>query len=332
MRFRSNLSAMKRYARGTLPAICVLAGVLASTAARADTPAQQGGSPAASPDASADARMQYHLGTQAFQAKRYKDAALHFETAAALRPSAVALYTAGMAWDLASRPERAADAYVRAKAMSGLDSKQSSVAVERVAQLERTLGTVVVTAPAGWRVQLDAFTEVPTPARLHGAPGVHVLSIREPGDVIELRDVSLEAGKVVNLELGEKPKPAVVEVPPKVEHVAPEYHQPGFWNARRGVGAIIAGAGVAALGGGAVLGLQANKARDAYNAGPTRQSYDHASSMQTWTNVAFIAGGVLLAGGVVLVVWPRSEKGGAQQPAKLSVAPSVGGAVLGGSF
>ena len=81
----------------------------------------------------------------------------------------VALYTAGLAWDLASAPERAADAYGRALEVGGLDPKQTALAKDRVAQLEKTLGTVAVAAPEGWRVQLDTFTEVPTPARLHAA-------------------------------------------------------------------------------------------------------------------------------------------------------------------
>src|SRR5690242_9414755 len=70
--------------------------------------------------ASAEARSQYGLGTQAFQAKKYVEAATHFEAAAAARSSAVALYTAGLAWDLAGKQERAADAYSRALEAPGL--------------------------------------------------------------------------------------------------------------------------------------------------------------------------------------------------------------------
>ena len=51
--------------------------------------------------ASTEARTQDGLGTQAFQAKKYAEAATHFEAAAAARSNAVALYTAGLAWDLA---------------------------------------------------------------------------------------------------------------------------------------------------------------------------------------------------------------------------------------
>src|SRR5688572_22296764 len=92
-----------------------------------------------SADPAAEARSQYQLGTQAFQAKKYSEAALHFESAASFRPHAVALYTAGLAWDLANNPARAADAYSRALDVPGLDAKQSATAKDRVAALEKSL-------------------------------------------------------------------------------------------------------------------------------------------------------------------------------------------------
>jgi hypothetical protein len=284
-------------------------------------------------DSAAEARQQYTQGTQAFQAKRYEEAALHFEAAASFRTNAVALYTAALAWDLATRPERAADAYGRALAVGGLEPKQGNLAKDRVAQLEKTLGTVVVTAPEGWRVQLDTFTEVLTPARLHGATGVRSLSIRAPGKPIERRDVNLEASKISNLELKDEPKavpkpdPEPVKPPPVVVAPVPP-RQETYWITRRVIGVGVAGVGLAALGSGIILGLQANSAKDAYNAGPTRESFDHASSLQTWTNVSLIAGGVLIAGGIALVVIPDKDEGQGRMRASLT----PGGAVVSGTF
>ena len=283
-------------------------------------------------DSAAEARQQYTQGTQAFQAKRYEEAALHFEAAASFRTNAVALYTAALAWDLATKPERAADAYGRALAVGGLDPKQGNLAKDRVAQLEKTLGTVVVTAPEGWRVQLDTFTEVLTPARLHGATGVRSLSIRAPGKPIERRDVTLDANRAANLELKDETK--VVKnpdpEPPKVSQVQPQPKPPprmeSFWITRRVVGVGVAGVGLAALGGGIVLGLEANSAKTAFDAGPTQESFDHASSLQTWTNVSLIAGGVIVAGGLALVLVPDKDEG----QVRVGLAP--GGAVMTGKF
>ena len=280
-----------------------------------------------------EARQQYQQGTQAFQQKRYQEAALHFEAAASFRTSSVALYTAGLAWDLASKPERAADAYGRALEVGGLDPKQTGLAKDRVAQLETTLGTVAIAAPDGYRVQLDTFTEVPTPARLHAGAGVHGLSVRAPGKPIERRDVTLQAGKVVNLELKEEPKvqPKVevepVKPPPVIAPPPPPPPRMHFWTTRRVAGVGVAGVGVAALGATIVLGLEANSAKTAYDAGPTRESFDHASSLQTWTNVALVSSVVLVAGGAVLVLWPDPDGEG-----QVRVGATPGGVVMAGKF
>jgi hypothetical protein len=285
-------------------------------------------------EAATDARQQYQQGTQAFQQKRYQEAALHFEAAASFRTSSVALYTAGLAWDLASKPERAADAYGRALEVGGLDPKQMGLAKDRVAQLEATLGTVTVAAPEGWRVQLDTFTEVPTPARLHAGAGVHGLSVRAPGKPIERRDVTLQAGKLVTIELKEevKAQPKIAEEPAKPPPVvAPPPAPPPrmqFWTTRRVAGVGVAGLGVAALGATIVLGLEANSAESAYKAGATRELLDHASSLQTWTNVALVSSVVLVAGGVALVLWPDPDGG----EAHVRVGAAPGGVVMAGKF
>jgi len=214
--------------------------------------------------------------------------------------------------------------------VGGLDPKQSSLAKDRVAQLEKTLGTVVVTAPDGWRVQLDTFTEVLTPARLHGATGVRSLSIRGPGKPIERRDVMLDANKVSTLEVKDEakalPKEPEPVKPSSVAAPAPSSRRDSFWITRRVIGVGVAGAGLAALGSGIVLGLEASSAKDAYDASATRESFDHASSLQTWTNITFVTGAVLLAGGIALVVIPDKDEG------RVRVSVTPGGAVIMGKF
>ena len=318
---------MKRSAQGLAFAFA-LAVAGASGTARADDP------PAA--DSAAEARQQYGMGTQAFKEKRYSEAALHFEAAAAFKANAIALYTAALAWDLASRPERAADAYARSLDVPGLDAKQTTIAKDRVSALEKSLGTAIVTAPEGWKVQLDTLTEVPAPARLHAPPGVHTLTMRIPNRPIERRDVTLEAGKATTVELKDEPKPAPkVEPEPEIEKPSPAPVEPTparvrepFWTTLRVVGVGVASVGVAALGAGAILGTSANGAKDAYDAAPTRAAFDHASSLQTWTNVALISGALLVAGGVVLVVLPVSDR----PEGRVKVGAAPGGVVLGGTF
>lgn len=309
--------------RAGLVCLVALAAVATAAPARADE------------DSAVEARQQYQQGTKAFSGKKYAEAALHFEAAAALKPSAIALYTAALAWDLASRPERAADAYSRSLDVSGLDEKQTNTAKERIAALEKSMGTVQVVGPEGTKVQLDTFTEVKVPAKLHGAPGNHSLSVRVTNKPVEKKDVTLEAGKSISLDLKEEPKPAPppVEEPPKKdvpakpEPLPPRLAHP-FWTTPRVIGVGVAGLGIAAIGGAIILGFNAKDAESAYKDAPSRPALDHASTLQTWTNVTIIAGAVLAAGGVALIAIPIGEKN--EQGMHAGLTP--GGATLEGTF
>ena len=305
--------------------------------------------PAAAQDAesAAEARQQYQDGTKAFSAKRYADAALHFEAAAGFKANAVALYTAALAWDLASRPERAADAYGRALDVGGLDAKQTKNAQDRTTALEKTLGAVAVTAPEGWKVQLDTLTEVSAPAKLHATGGVHTLSVRLPNKSIERRDVTLEAGRTIPLELKDEPKtpkaaakpvetPKPLDATPAKADALPPRLRDNFWTTSRAIGVGVTGFGVASLVATAILGSNANSAKDAYDAAPSKKGYDHAHSMQTWTNLSLAAGLLLAAGGIVLIAVPiggehDSHHGLGPNP-EVHLAAAPGGMTLGGTF
>src|SRR5262249_20219459 len=137
----------------TLARVRVIALLLLSVGVSVALPGR-----ASADDDAAEARQQYNLGTTAYRDKRYVEAALHFEAAAAQRAHAVTLYTAALAWEQANRPDRACDDYGRALDVPGLSAQQASHAQGRVATLEKTLGTVAVSAPEGWRVQLEGLT------------------------------------------------------------------------------------------------------------------------------------------------------------------------------
>ena len=315
--------------------------------------------PATAQDAesAAEARQQYQDGTKAFSAKRYADAALHFEAAAGFKANAVALYTAALAWDLASRPERAADAYGRALDVGGLDAKQTKNAQDRTTALEKSLGTLAVTAPDGWKVQLDTLTEVSAPSKLHATGGVHTLSVRLPNKSTERRDLTLEAGKTIPLELKDEPKtpkatakpsdtPKPVDgAPAKADPLPPRLREQ-FWTPSRTIGVGVTGFGIASLVATAILGSNATSAKDAYNGAPSKLGYDHANAMQTWTNVTLAAGLVLAVGGVILIAVPiggehdsrhglgprRAPVANAAQTAEVHLSATPGGMALGGSF
>ncbi len=299
-----------------------------------------------SPEALADAARQSDLARAALKAKRPAQAAHLFEAAAALGRQPAASYAAGLAWEVADRPERAADAFARALAPApgtdALGPAEAAQAKDRLDTLERSLGALDVKAPAGWTVQLDAGTEAAAPARLHGVGGVHALAVSSPDRPIARRDVRLEVGKVTALALKDEPAPKApaegaghAPAPPVAPTAAAPLPRASVTvndaapsgQVRTAIGFTAMGLGVAGLGAAALLGLQTIDARNAFNAAPSRPLYDHEQALQTWTNAALIGGAVLTVAGVVLVVWPV---GGGD--AKVGLAPAPGGGALVGRF
>ena len=322
-------------------------GALAIAIAAPNVHAQQSGDDDA---AAAEAKRQYQAGTQAYGARRFNEAALAFEAAASYKANGVTLYTAALAWEQANAPERAADAYQRAVDAGGLTQQQAQTCKDRIGALEKTLGTLVVSGPDGFKVQLDAFTTTTVPARLHATPGMHVLVIKGPKGV-EKRDVSLDLGQSTPIDVTPKveaPKAAPPPPPPeKVVTVEVEGPPRLSWMKAAGFGAL--GLGVMGCVSAIVLGISANDAGDAYNAAPSQAAYDHANGLATWTTVAWITGGIFVAGGVALVLIPEKkaekaapppdkpadEKHDPETPPKepaLSLVPGLGGAMLRGAF
>ncbi len=97
-------------------------------------------------DAAAEAKRQFVLGRQAFDAKRYADAAQNFEAAAAYKPHPVAFYTAAVAWELVCTT--APDATAR-----------RNTAPAR---------TTVVPACSGWRRNQQSYTDTRRGRRVGG--------------------------------------------------------------------------------------------------------------------------------------------------------------------
>ena len=322
---------------GTLPLrlhVVASAGLFAVTAvlcarmawAEPTTPEGSTATPASTAnDPNLGARAKYDAGTSAFADGRFVEAALDFEAAARERPNAVALYTAALSWEKANVPDRAADDYARVVAMGGLPPDESERATQRLGSLESVLGAVLVTGGAEeTRVQLDANTEVQAPAKLHAAAGLHKLVVRATGHPLEHMSIALARGTTTKVDLAlagvqpssmqpssaqpPSPSPPLGPEPPgsAVQPEAPTERSARSTAVRSALGFAALGAGATALLAGALLGVEALSARDAYNAAPTAAAYDHTSGLQTWTNAAFVSGGVLAAAGLVLVLWPVS--------------------------
>jgi len=288
----------------------------------------------------AEARKQYKQGSDALAAQRYVEAALHFETATSKNPHAVSWYMAATAWEKASRLERAADALARALDVPGLSPELGEKIKNQLRNLEGSLGTVLVGGAPSYRASLDGGTAVAPPARLHGLPGTHVITIIPPDHAPYRRELMLTTGTTSTVLLGEgdeenapAPTPVAVEVPkPVIRYVTREVPRPA--ETRRYVGFGVTGLGVASLAASALLGASTLDGRDAYRSARTQDAYDHVRMLQTWTNVTLVAGAVLVAGGVALILWPANRRPGssAYPIASLDVAPAANGILVRGSF
>lgn len=276
----------------------------------------------------AEASRLYNEAKKALSEERYRDAATNFEAASRLRPHAVALYTAAQAWELAGEKARAADAFALALATPKLNESQAQRARERLDALEQELGVVSVLGEDTTRVQLDDHSEFKAPARLHASGGSHVLLILRADGSVERRTFEVKAGEVLELDAEAKAEEPPKEEPepkklaePELKPVKVEPEKVSPWKT---VGFVTAGAGLASVLGGVLLGLSASDAETAYKAGPTRESFDHAKGLQTKTNIMLIAGGVLTAAGITLIVWqPDASEGGARGKMSVGLGPAA---------
>ncbi len=318
-------------------ALCAL-GVALSAAGRARAADNQ--------DKMAEARKLYSEAKQAFKDHKYRDAALGFEAASKLHPAGVALYTAAQAWELAGDQTRAADAYARALSTPKLSDSQTERAKSRLDALEKNLGTVTIKGPATTTAQLEDRIELPLPAVLHGTPGDHTLTLKTQDGLSEQRKITLVAGQHKSVDAEAKTEAAPDETQPtgptetkKPAALAPpakhpvEVEKSGGSSTLETVGWVATGAGLAAVGGGVMLGLSAKDAAHTYDSTPSQATYDHAMGLESRTNIMLIAGGAVAAIGVGLVIWQKVKRHEhPEKSAQIGVTATPNGIWAEGSF
>jgi hypothetical protein len=107
-------------------------------------------------------------------------------------------------------------------------------------------------------------------------------------------------------------------------------NEPGFWNAQRTIGVVIASVGAVATVGGAVVGLSAlSKHEDAKAHCPNDlcddeggRLSDDAKSLGNTSKILFIAGGALVAGGGIVFLLSPGERS-SEQAMQVTVGPGT---------
>ena len=113
-----------------------------------------------------------------FAEGRFEEAAGHFARAHELSPAAITKYNEAFSWEKAVRLPEQADAYEAALAIGTLDAERTAYARERLVELEKELGVLVVRQPAGARVYVAHAQGRPVPARIHLLSGDHDVVVR----------------------------------------------------------------------------------------------------------------------------------------------------------
>lgn len=276
----------------------------------------------------------FRAGEASYARGDFPAAARSFEEAHRRAPHAATLYNAGLAWELAKQPPRAADDYEAALKLGGLSASQAADATTRLGALERGLGHINVLAPRGGTISVAHLDQAPIPLVVHVAPGEHEVRIHRRSGPDETSRVAVAVGRSSDVTFSEEPPS-----PPTVTAIAAGATDapagPPAPRHRRAWGWAALGTSVG-LGGVAIyLGVQALSARDTYNASDYTDldAYDRAASLRTWTNVFWVGAGLAAATGVVLLLGDNTQDAASapnQQRVSLGVYP--GGASLTTTF
>lgn len=207
-----------------------------------------------------------------------------------------------------------------------IDHARRAEVEEELPRLRARIASLTVkTNVPGATVSVDDEAAVTTPltAPILLNPGPHRIVVRKPGYVESSQKIEVAGGDypTVTVELGEQPVAARSSVAPPNPNAA--------GGTLKTAGIIIGAAGLVTIGVGTVFGLSAKSKNDeaAGMCSGLECSTAHAITLTeeartaaTISTVGFVAGGALLAGGVVLyLLAPKGESKTA-----LRLAPRVG--------
>ena len=310
------------------------------------------------PATAADAAATFSEAVERFGAKKYQVALPLFREALEATGSPNArFYVARCLRELGRVPEAyeemkatVRDATERAENEQKYVPTRDSAAAE-LALLERRVGKLVIAItdpPAGIVVQLGGqeldVARLGVPVAVH--PGTVAVSVRAPGKISLDRQIEVPAGQTRSLALmlvaEGPPGPSGGSGPPTPD--LPGDESEGSGGGIRIAGFVVAGLGLTAIGAFAITGSMAKSDFDELDqecGGVTcpdseQGRVDDGRMLTTVANISLIAGGVLLAGGVAMIIFGGPSEPVDSAAAGLSVAPilapEMGGLTLHGRF
>ncbi|HTJ84452.1 MAG TPA: PEGA domain-containing protein [Polyangiaceae bacterium] len=308
----------------------------------------------------ARAMERFQQGSLAFKQKRFKDAIDLFLEANAIVENAAFAYNTALAYEAmgdTSQALRWSREYLR-RSPSSDDHAEVEGRIRRYELNLKEKGLMQVTVlsePRGATVLLDGQPVGVTPWTGETVPGSHAVELRLRGyvDATQPFDLSPDHAVDVRVSLAEKPAEGPAVAPPVAGPIAtaPPTAPPPATDGSSGappwlLPTSLAVLGTAVAGGAVAVGLEVGRAqaeqsaRDAPIQVDAAAEADKMESFQLGARVAAgIAGGLALAGGIMLVVDLASggAEAGANETAKptalrVQCGPLGCGATVGGAF
>ncbi len=266
----------------------------------------------AAADDGASAAAIFDEAREAFDRKDYAEAARKFEEANLRAPRGQTAFNAGIAWEAAGEPTRAADAFALALEDAALPASAATHARARLAAIGRTVMTLHVESADPARASVAGVEGRRLPVTLHLRPGQHDLVVRFDDGRAVRQQIEARAGERVSLRVArpiddQKAPPKAGAPPPPAPPPAAE--RPDGGSTQRTIAWIAFGASAVALGTGIYLGVRGVDARDTFDASQQTDAGARSSavSLRTWANVSFAASAALAgAGAVLMVTAPRA--------------------------
>lgn len=191
--------------RLSIAAAWMLLALLPQTPSLAGEPSKDRAAATPRTDQRVEAEIRYKKGVEAFRAKRYREAADHFEKADNLAPSSAYAYNVGLALDKLGDTGGALQAY-RQYLKRRLNADNATVVLERIHRLEAKLAeqglrqVTITSSPLGAEVAIDGAAVGVTPWTSEIAAGTHRIRISLDGYSPVLRKIELTSTRTTDLD------------------------------------------------------------------------------------------------------------------------------------
>jgi hypothetical protein len=246
------------------------------------------------------ARETFRAGEAAYARGDFQAAANSFEVSHRLAPHPFTMLNAGLAWEAAERPAKAADAFHSAIDSGELDAAQTADAQQRLDTIRKSHGWVLIEGPTDARVAVGHVDGARPPLLVHLAPGEHRVLVTHGDGATKATAVVVTAAAATSLRLeapaAPVPTPTAAPPPPPPDEGTSSGMFVGGW--------ITLGLGAAAAGAAVGLGVAALSARDDFEASGNTDAdaRSSAATLRTVTNVMWGVAGVAAIAGTSLVI------------------------------